>query len=289
MYSRKYATAAAFILPALILIFAIDLYPAIRTLILSLYTPEGVFDPVANWGAVLSDRKMLNFRSWEPPYGAIIHNLIWIVIHLPTTVILGLLLAVLFRRVKGKAVVQSIIFIGMVIPMVVGGLIMSFMFDRSIGVVGIAARLFGTPAQNPLRYPDTAIYALAFGSVWLWTGFSLILHSAALSTIPQDYYDQARVDGASAPRMFFQITIPLLASITRVVIVMTVIWELKIFGIVFAATGGGPGNATNVLALQMYDYAFRQFNFNYGAVVTTILLIMVLIVSIPMVRRSISE
>lgn len=195
-------------------------------------------------------------------------------------------MAVVLRDVRGGGLIKSIIFLGMVIPMVVGGLVIRFMFDADVGVVNQLFGALGLTTRTWTAYPDSALLALIFGSVWLWTGFSLVLYSSGLATIPKDYYEAARIDGANALHIFFKITIPLLRPITTVVVVMTVIWDLKIFDLVYAATMGGPGGASNVLAFQMWRYAFQQFNFNHAAVVAVLLFIITVFVAIPLVRRA---
>ena len=114
----------------------------------------------------------------------------------------------------------------------------------------------------------------------------MVLYSAGLETRPDFVYEAAVIDGASPWRIFFNITVPLLRPVTGVVVTMTFLWVLKIFDIVFVATIGGPGGASNVLALQMYMYAFREFNPNAAAVVATFLMIVALIVSIPTFRAA---
>ena len=160
----------------------------------------------------------------------------------------------------------------------------NFMFDRNLGVVNAFLGLFGFQAKSWTAYPDSALLSLIFGSVWLWTGFSVILYSAGLETIPKDYYEAAELDGAGPWKTFTKITIPLLKPITVVVATMTLLWELKIFDIVYVTTAGGPGGASNVMALQMYIYAFRALDFNRAAVVAVILTLFTLLVSIPLIR-----
>lgn len=286
---RQKLGRSAFILPAVALIFLFAVYPALQTLWLSLWTPEGVFDPIANYGAVLGQRHIIDQRGFANvrfPFGALPHTFIWIALHLPLSTLLGLVLAVLLQKVRGSGLIKSIIFLGMVIPMVVGGLVIRFMFDKDVGVVNQFLGALGLTTQTWTAYPNTALLALIFGSVWLWTGFSLVLYSSGLATIPKDYYEAARIDGANALQIFFKITFPLLKPITVVVVVMTVIWDLKIFDLVYAATLGGPGGASNILALQMWRYAFQQFNFNYAAVVAVLLFVITVIVAIPLVRRA---
>ena len=274
-----------FVLPALILIGVFVLYPCLRTISLSFFS-HGKFT-LRNYVSVLTSRDIVNLEGLskgEFPLGALFHNLLWILIHLPLTTSLGLILAVYLRKVKGGFIIKSIIFLGMVMPMITGGVMIRFLFDKNIGVVNAFLNLIGFTPKTWTAYPETALFSLIFGSVWLWTGFSMILYSAGLETIPKDLYEAAQLDGASRVRMFFNITIPLLKPITIVVVTMTLLWELKIFDIVYVATMGGPGGASNVLALQMYIYAFRGFDFGRSSVVAVFLTLFTLLVSIPMAR-----
>jgi len=274
-----------FLIPALALLAAFVIYPAVNTIYLSFFSPSGEFSFSGNYKDVLSERKMVDPKGFSRgfPLGALLHNFLWILIHLPLTTFLGLILAVILRNVKGSAIIKSSIFLGMVIPMIVGGVILRFTFDKDAGIVPALLSILGITPKSWTAYPDTALFALILGSVWLWTGFSMVLYSAGLGTIPKDYYEAAMIDGATPVRIFFSITLPLLKPITIVIVTMTILWELKIFDIVYVATMGGPGGASNVLALQMYFYAFRQFDFNKAAVVAAILMFLTLLVAIPMI------
>lgn len=277
---------AIFILPALLLICVFVFYPCLRTISLSFFS-EGKFS-LHNYYEVLKSRDTINLEGFSKgfPLGTLFHNLLWIIIHLPLTTFLGLTLAVYLKNVKGGSIIKSIIFLGMVMPMITGGVMIRFIFDKNIGIVNEFLKFFGFLPKAWTAYPETALFSLIFGSVWLWTGFSMILYSAGLETIPKDLYEAAQIDGASSMKMFFKITIPLLKPITIVIVTMTMLWELKIFDIVYVATMGGPGSASNVLALQMYTYAFKALSFGKSSVVAVFLTIITLAVSIPMARSA---
>jgi len=278
--------AAFFLLPALIMLAVFVIYPVGRTAYISFFDENGTFVGLKNYSKVLTSREIIDLSGFSRgfPLGALVHNIIWVAIHLPLTIILGLSLAVLLKGVKGGSIIKSIVFLGMVMPMIIGGVMINFMLDRNLGVVNAFLGLFGFQAKSWTVYPDSALLSLIFGSVWLWTGFSVILYSAGLETIPKDYYEAAKLDGAGPWKTFTKITIPLLKPITVVVATMTLLWELKIFDIVYVTTAGGPGGASNVMALQMYIYAFRALDFNRAAVVAVILTLFTLLVSIPLVR-----
>lgn len=286
-----------FFSPALILIVLFVFFPVLQTIYISFFSSSGEFVGLDNYRDVLSSKEILNpgdvSRGLSQPYGlgALVHNMIWILIHLPLSMFSGLALAILLRDVKGASVVKSAIFLGMVTPMIVGGMILRFTFEEGVGIVNGFFNMLGFEqlTRTWTAYPETALFALIFGSVWLWTGFSLIVYSAGLATIPKEYYEAARIDGTSPFRTFFRITFPLLKPMTLVVMTMTLLWELKIFDIVYAATMGGPGGTSNVLALQMYIWAFRGFVFNRAAAVATILTALTLVVSVWMIRYMVKK
>lgn len=289
---RHYLTALSFFFPALLLIAVFILWPALETLRLSFFSAEG-FVGLRNFQEILSSRATLNlarFPDRPPPWGSLIHNALWIVVHLPLTVILGMVLAVLFAKVAGWWVnaIKLIIFLGMVTPLVVGGVIIRFLFDAGAGVIPALMQTLGLTglAKTWTAYPDTALLALILGSVWLWTGFSLVLHSAGLSTIDKDLFEAAELDGASEWHKFWFITAPLLWPVTTVVIALTLLWELKIFDIVYVATRGGPGGSSMVLALQMYFLGFRDLNPYAAATVASILTALSLPIGFWLARRS---
>lgn len=253
-----------------------------------------------NYEEILTSRDTINLETAPfPPLGTLLHNLIWIAIHLPVTLFGGLFLAILVRDMRGASVVKGIVFLGMVTPLIIGGMILRFLFTQDAGLVPaffaaigvseveIGGRVICLSCTWTLQ-PETLLPALIMGSVWLWTGFSLIVYSAGLTTIPKDYFEAARMDGASPFRIFRRITFPLLKPITLVVITMTLLYELKIFDIVIAATNeaGGVAGAGDVLALQMYRLGFVNVPFepNLAAAVATILTFLTLFATIWTLR-----
>jgi len=277
----RWGNFLGFTAPALLLILFLIILPALQTIVLSFTDRQGNFVGLQNFAQVLSDPDTFNLTSFppgSPPWGSVVHNAVWIMLHL--------LLAVLLDRARGATFLKSIIFLGMVTPMIVGGVIIRFLFDENAGIVTAVLRAVGLTelGRSWTAYPETALPALILGSVWLWVGFSMILYSAGLATIPRDYYEAAAVDGAGPFQQFWYITIPSLRPVTMVIVAMTILWELKLFDIVYTATLGGPGGATMVLALQMYFYAFRALEFQRAATVATLLTLFTLIVGLWFVR-----
>jgi len=253
---------------------------------------RGEFVGLDNYADVVSRKEFLNTERLAnffggPSFGALIHNLLWIVIHLPLCLFFGLLLAVLSRDVKGSAIIKSTIFLGIVIPMIVGGVVLRFILDRDAGILNGILRVigFGASVRDWTAYPDTALITVILGSVWIWTGFSMIVYSAGLQGIPVELYEAAKIDGASRWKTFWRITVPMLRPATIVVVTMTLLWELKVFDIVFAATQGGPGDASKVLAYIMFIDAFPGNDFGTASVIAVILTIMTFGVAAYLVNR----
>ncbi len=289
-------TRITFFIPAIILVLIFVVYPIFATIILSfninpipgvniVERPPGF----ENYVKVVTDEKFINPEGIETlsfPMGAIIHNIIWIIIHLPLTVIIGILFAVYLQYVKGGSIIRSFIFLGMVIPMIVGGLLIQFSFDKDLGVVNLLLKLAGLGflARSWTMYPDTALFSLILGSVWLWSGFTVTMYSAGLSSLPREVIEAAIVDGADFKTILFKIIIPMLRPVTLTVVAMTILWDLKIFDIVYASTQGGPGGASMVLALLMYEYFARLGDYAMSATVATILTIIVIPIVILWIR-----
>ncbi|MCD6449495.1 MAG: sugar ABC transporter permease [Thermotogaceae bacterium] len=277
-----------FLLPSLLLISMFVIYPSVKTISLSFFDENGKFT-LKNYISVLTSRDTINVKGLsrgEFPLGTLIHNALWIAIHLPLTVFFSLLVAVILRKTYGGNLLKTFVFLGMVMPMIVGGVMIRFMFDANIGIVSAALKIFGFTPKTWTAYPETALFSLIFGSIWLWMGFGVTLYSAGLETIPKDFYEAASLDGAGPVTQFFKITIPLLKPITVVVATMTLLWDLKIFDIVYVATEGGPGSASNVLSLQMYNYAFSELNYGKASVVAVLLTIFTVLASIPLIKSA---
>ena len=288
---RPVLEVLVFIVPALLLLMIFVIIPAVKTLSLAFLNAEGQFVGLQNFKDVLLSKDIINFDRFpmkSPPWGALIHNGVWIAIHLPSVVVLGMVLAVILRDAWGGNVIKSIIFLGMITPMVVGGGIVTFIFDEYSGVVNAILRFVGLDqwVRSWMVFPDTALLALILGSILLWTGFSVILYSSGLSTIPQEWYEAAEVDGANGLQKFFYITIPSLKPVTITVVSMSLLWELKVFDMVYTATGGGPGGASTVLALRMYTLAFRALDPNKSAVIATLLTVLTLAIGIFLSRST---
>jgi multiple sugar transport system permease protein len=268
-------------------------YPILATVYTSFFSDRtGNFVGLGNYDFVLFHGvypliNVPNLLQGTPPLGGLIDNFIWIAIHLPVVVFSGMFLAVLLRDVRGGTIIKSIVFLGVVIPLVVGGVLFRFIFDKDAGVANAFLSLIGLGSLTRTWYAfsNTALLSIIIGSIWIWTGFGMIVYSAGLQGIPVELYEAAAIDGASRWKTFWRITVPMLRSTSIVVVTMTILWELKIFDIVYVVTKGGPGGTSDVLAYEMYNTTFYGGNFAAGSAIAVILTLMTIGFAAYMVSR----
>jgi multiple sugar transport system permease protein len=192
--------------------------------------------------------------------------------------ILGLLVAMaLHRGVKrglpGVAAVRVIVLASWIVPGVAGGIVWQLMFNEaSYGFLNGILRAAALPPVAWLSDPDLAIWSAVLANVWRGTAFSMILLYAGLVVIPASLYEAAEVDGANALQQFWYITLPQLRPILLINTILISIFTLNTFDLILPLTGGGPGRATEVLALYAYNTVFRNFDLSNGAVLAVLLL-----------------
>lgn len=290
---RVFTVSRLFLIPTFLLLAIFVLYPVVDTVYVSFLSEgKGNFVGLENYNYVLFKKvnpliNTANILQGVFPMGALVHNIIWIGIHLPLTILFGLLFAVLLRDVKGGTIIKAIVFLGVVVPLVVGGVLFRYIYDKDAGVVNAGLRVIGLGdyTRDWTQFRDTALFSVILGSIWIWTGFAMIVYSAGLEGIPKEMYEAAAIDGASRWKTFWRITVPMLRSTTLVVITLSILWELKIFDVVYVATRGGPGGASSVLAFDMYNEAFQANNLGTGAAIAVILTLMTFGVAAYLVNR----
>jgi multiple sugar transport system permease protein len=172
------------------------------------------------------------------------------------------------------------------IPMTITGLMFKFMFGTSVGIINQALMALGI-LNNPVEWltqPVTAMAALIIANVWIGIPFNMILMSVGLSTIPQELYESASIDGANAYQTFRTITLPLLKPAIESVLILGFIYTFKVFDLVFVMTGGGPVNATQVLSTYSYKLSFSLFKYSEGAAAANVLFLVLLAASLLYLR-----
>jgi multiple sugar transport system permease protein len=194
------------------------------------------------------------------------------------------------RRLPGAAIVRAIVLVGWVLPGVVIGIIWKLLLDESgNGMVAYAASLLGTRNPAFLSAPVPALIWVTMANIWRGTAFSMIIQYAGMKTVPPELYEAATVDGAGTLQKFRYVTLPSLRGILLINLVLITIATLNTFDMVLPLTGGGPGRATEVIALYIYHLVFSDFQFGRGASVAVILMTIGLVLSACYARMLRSE
>jgi multiple sugar transport system permease protein len=202
-------------------------------------------------------------------------------------VLVGLALALLVLQIpKGQGVLRVAAILPIVLaPVVVGLFWRTLVLAPDFGLVDLVTRSLGLGSHNWLGDPQLALISVIAIHTWQWTPFAFLVLLASLATLPPDLYEAARIDRASAWKRFVHITLPLIRPAIVMVVILRTMTALSAFAAIFAATGGGPGSATEILNLYAYRTSFTELNLGYGAALATVLLAITLLVSWLLFRR----
>jgi multiple sugar transport system permease protein len=195
--------------------------------------------------------------------------------------VIGLVLAVLVNReIRGRAFFRTLFLLPMFVAPVVVGVTWFWMYNVEFGVINWALHLLGVGPQEWLGSSRLALPSIVLVDVWQQTSTVFIILLAALQAIPQEIYEAARVDGASAWRQFRNITLPFLRPAIGVVLTLRTMFALRAFDLIFVTTRGGPGRVTETISVYLYKVGFSQFNLGYSSALSVILLALILAFSI---------
>ncbi len=201
-------------------------------------------------------------------------------------VVVGLSLALLVMQLpRGQGLLRIAAILPIVLaPVVVGLFWRTLVLAPDFGIVDLVTRALGLGSYNWLGDPQLALISVIAIHTWQWTPFAFLVLLATLATLPPDVYEAARLDRASAWRTFIHITLPLIRPAVVMVVIMRLMTALSAFAAIFAATGGGPGSATEILNLYAYRTSFTELNLGYGASLAVVLLSLTLATSWFMFR-----
>lgn len=272
----------AYVGPTLLILLVYLVYPVLNTVYLSFFDRRSEnFVGFANYNFTFTSKPMLiAFRN----------NLLWLVFFTVFTVSLGLIIAVLTDRVRYESIAKSAVFLPMAISFVGAGVIWKFVYafrppgQPQIGLLNAAISLI--PNFEPIgwlidkRFNN---FALITSGVWIWTGFCMVILSAALKGIPKEIIEAARVDGANEWQVFWRVTVPMISSTIAVVATTMVINVLKVFDIVYVMTNGAFD--TEVIANRMYKEMFQFRDFGRASALAVILLLAIIPVMIVNIHR----
>jgi multiple sugar transport system permease protein len=206
--------------------------------------------------------------------------------------VLGVLLALSSNndRVKGRKIIRPLLIIPLVITPVVVGFLFRFMYNADTGIIPYLLELVGFNIQTILGDPSIALFSIGLAEIWYQTPFVFLILFAGLQAIPQEYYEAARVDGASTFQCFRYVTLPNLKFALLIATLLRTINSFnKSFDLIYVMTGGGPGNSTEVFNIFGFITAFNNLTMGKASALAILILVILIGFSLFMIRMLVKE
>jgi ABC-type sugar transport system permease subunit len=267
------------LLPALVSIGAISIYPVLLGLWLSfrdttLALPFDTFVGFDNYRQIISDSQFWN--AW-------VHTIQFTFVSTLLETLLGLMMAlVLYETFRGRGIVRAAMLVPWAIPTVVTSKMFGWLFDGQNGIVNYLLRGAGLIQENVNWYgsPDFALATIIIADVWKTTPFMALLLLAGLQTIPHSLAEAATVDGANVWQHFWYVRLPLLTPTLLIASMFRALDAFRIFDLVYVLTGGGPADATEVLSTFTYKNLFSALQVGYGSALATMMFLTEIVIAV---------
>jgi multiple sugar transport system permease protein len=246
-----------------------------------------VFYSMTEWNLLSQQPTFVGMKNYvdaltqNPDFWHVVRNsLVFAAGLVPLNMALALCLALaLCRPFFGVVFFRTIFFAPVVTSAVAWAIVWKFLLQGENGFVNQMLATVGIDGPNWLRDPNWAMVAVIFTRVIKMVGLNMILYIAALQSVPRDYEEAARLEGASNWQIFWMITWPLLAPTTLVIMIITTIGSFKVFDHIYLMTNGGPENGTLVLAFYIYEQGFKFFNTGYASALAMIMFVLVMVLT----------
>ncbi|WP_416387152.1 carbohydrate ABC transporter permease [Defluviitalea raffinosedens] len=267
-----------FILPTVIGLIILNIIPIFRTLYQSFFK-TGAFGKGNIFVGLENYRKMFNDEAvWQ----ALINTFKYAIVEVPFSIAIALVLAVLLNReIKGRTIYRTTYFLPMVAAPAAIAMVWRWLYNSEFGLINHILNSLGLPSVNWISDPKIAYISIAIVGIWSVIGYNMVLFLAGLQEIPTDYYEAAEIDGASAVKQFFSITIPLISPTMFFVTVTRVIAALQVFDSIYMMIGiTNPAlYKTQSLVYLFYKYSFVEYNRGYGSAIVMLLLAIIMIIT----------
>lgn len=265
-------TGYTFILPNIIGVVLFTLFPMLFSLVIS-FTNWDYTKGFGNWNFI----GIQNFTDmWKDEWftASLINTIIFAIVVVPVTIALALVIAVVIDKFCfGKLPIRLAMFMPYISNVVAVAIVWVMMYSPW-GPFTQLIKLFGV--ENPPQWlgdSNWALPAIMLMTIWSNVGYSVMIYTSAIQSLPKDVYEAAEVDGAGEVRKFFQLTVPFLSPTTFFLVITTFITSFQVFAPIQIMTRGGPGTSTHVLVYYIYTSAFTFYRMGYASAMSWILFI----------------
>ncbi len=268
-----------FVLPAAVVMIAGLLYPVADAFYLSFF----------DWkiGTKFAKAENVGFDNYirmlsDPD----VRESIWVTFRfgfwtISIEMILGVTLALLLEKpIRGASIFRTIFILPLMVSPVVVGLIWRYLFDARVGWINYYLGFLGIEPQVWLGDAELAFFAIVFTDIWQWTPFIFIIVIAGLQALPSEVLEASRIDGANWWQQIFLVKLPMIRSILVIALLMRLIDVFRALEVMYILTGGGPGRATELLSLHIYNRAFDAQLLGYASAISVLLILIVFLLSL---------
>ena len=269
-----------FLLPALIMFLVYVIYPILQSIRISFYDWDGLGEMT-----YIGLENYYELFDSEEFWTAIKNNVLWLVFYMLSPVA-GLFIALyLNQKVFGIRLIKSLFFFPFVVSLVVVGLVFSWFYDPSFGLLAKITGV-GIPILSDERF---VTYGIIFAGLWPQTAYCMILYLTGLNNVNPEQIEAARIEGAKGWNLLRHVILPQLRPATFIAIVVTVIGALRSFDLIAVMTAGGPFGSSTVLAYSMYEQSITNFRVGYGAAIAVVLFLIMMVYITYFLTRMIRE
>ena len=282
--TRESRFAAALLLPSVIAVFGIVVYPILKTLYTSLYAVNSPLPGHYNFVGLRNYTFALRQAEF---WSAIERTAYFTFLSTGLELVLGMLIALLLNApLRARWLFRTIVVLPWALPTIVNGAMWRYMFNAQYGVVNAALTQLHVIGSYEAWFskPFLALNLVVLADVWKNTSLVAFFLLAGLTTIPRELYEAARVDGYGPVGAFFHITLPLLRPVIVIVLVLRTIEAFKVFDIIYVMTGGGPAHGTQSIAFYTYQRAFSDEFFGYGSALAYLIVIFIMVLAVLYIR-----
>jgi len=269
-----------FVLPALIVVLAVIIFPWAYTIWMSLHEwkvgAPPTFVGLANYIRLPGDARFVE-SVW--------HTLVYTVLSVALPLLLGTLAAVVFHaKFPMRGFLRGLFILPMMATPVAIALVWTMMFHPQLGILNYLLSLVGLPPQLWVFHPATVIPSLVLVETWQWTPLVMLIVLGGLAAIPSEPYESALIDGATRWQTFRYISLPLIMPFLFIASMIRMIDAVKSFDIIFAITQGGPGSASETINLYLYSVAFVYYDVGYASAIVVVFFALIVALAAALLR-----
>lgn len=283
---KKHRNAYLFISPFFILYAIFGLYPMLYSLVMSVYK----YTPSKGFIEFVGLQNYINIFK-DPVFYKALGNTLWFMLfNVPLLVFCAIGVAAIFNspKIKGRQGFQVIYLLPYVTSSVAYGIVFSILFDERIGLINKVITSMGLPPVAWLTSPSFTKITINIILIWAWTGYNMLIMLGGLQNISRELYEAARIDGSTEWKSFLHITVPLMKPVILFATVTSTIGTFNMFNepYIILGSNGGPEYSGLTLNMYLYSQTFSNFQLSYGAAISFVVFILILIFSIPQIKSS---